>query len=333
MRTLAPPPLAVLDPRTGRPQVGSFRGPLPAVDLRPLAGPLARLVRRKRWIYAAIASDEIFVGLAIIHLGYATSGFAFAWLSGQEGLAVDRSALGPPGAVRIGDQTGEGCRAEFVGRGLRAQVERRPGDDAYAITCRARDLVIDARLGSAGAPPPIAAIADLGGGRVNATEKRALLPVTGAAIVRGRRIDLGGALGGFDYTHGLLQRRTTWRWAFALGHAESGERVAFNLVEGFVGEPECALWIDDELHPIGEGRFRYDRDAPLQPWTIASADGVLDLTFEPGGMHSERTALGLVASTFLQPVGRFRGQIRRPGRPPLELAGVPGVSEHQDVRW
>ena len=92
--------------------------------------------------------------------------------------------------------------------------------------------------------------------------------------------------------------------------------------------------IGEACRLLGEdASFVYERDAPLRPWTITSADGILDLTFEPGGMHSERTALGLVSSTFLQPVGRYRGLVRLPGRPPLELSGVPGVSEHQDVRW
>lgn len=333
MRTLATPPAAVLDPHTHRPLAGSFEGPLPPVDLRPLAGPLARLFRRKRWIYAAIATDQVFVGLAVVHLGYASKCFAFAWLTGHDGLAVDRSTLAHPGAARVADRSGEGCEAAFAFAGVRARIERRTGESAYAITYESRDLVIDAHLDDRGAPPPIAAIADLGHGRVNATEKRALLPARGEVRIAGRRLGLDGGLGGFDYTHGLLERRTRWRWAYALGHARGGERVAFNVVEGFVGEPECGLWIDDRLYPIGEGRFTYDLAQPLRPWQIRTTCGALDLTFEPSAIHAERENLGLVASTFLQPVGRFRGAVHVPGRPPLDVDALPGVSEHQDVRW
>ena len=333
MRTLASPPAAALDPRTAAPAVGSFRGPLPPVDLRPLAGPLARRLRRKRWIYAAIAADDAFLGLAIVDLGYAAKCFAFAWLSGQQGLAVDRSALAPPGAARVGDRTGEGCLAAFTALSARARVERPLGAHTYRVTYRARDLELDAHLDARGGPDPIAAIAALGPGRVNATEKRALLPVAGEARIAGRRVDLAGALGGFDYTHGLLPRRTAWRWAYALGRARTGEPVAFNLVEGFVGAPECALWVGDQLYPVDEGRFTYDLARPLAPWRIASADGAIDMSFEPSAIHAERTRLGLIASTFLQPVGRYRGVVRPPGRPPLDLDGVMGVAEHQDVLW
>lgn len=332
MRRLAPPPETVVDPLHRRPHVGSFAGPLPPVDLTPLAGPLTRLLRRKRWLYAGIATDAAFVGLAIVDLGYASNCFAFTWLAGQDGLAADRSHLGPPGAARVGDRTGEGCRAAFTGAGARARIERDAGT-RYAVRYRGPGLEVDVRLDSAGAPSPIAAIVDLGGGRVNATEKRALLACEGHVQIAGRRIALDGGLGGLDYTHGLLPRRTAWRWAFALGRARGGERVALNLVEGFVGAPECALWIDDRLHPLAEGRFTYELAAPLRPWTVRSADGVVDLRFEPGGMHAERKRLGLVASTFLHPVGRYRGTITLPDRAPLELEGVPGVVEHQDVLW
>jgi hypothetical protein len=332
MRTLGPPPATVVDPQLRRPHVGSFAGPLPPVDLGPLAGAMTRLLRRKRWIYAAVATDAAFVGLAIVDLGYASNCFAFTWLAGQEGLAVDRSHVGPPGAARVGDRAGEGCLATFTLPRARARIER-GADSRYAVSYRGPGFELDVRLDSAGAPPPIAAIADLGDGRVNTTEKRALLVGEGHVQIGGRRVGLDGALGGLDYTHGLLRRRTAWRWAFALGRARSGERVAFNLVEGFVGEPECALWIDDRLYPLAEGRFGYDLAAPLRPWTVRTADGAVDLHFEPGGMHAERKRLGLVASTFLQPVGRYRGTIAVPGRASLELDGAPGVAEHQDVLW
>jgi hypothetical protein len=169
-------------------------------------------------------------------------------------------------------------------------------------------------------------------GLVNVTEKRALLPVSGELTVRGRRRRLDGALGGYDYTHGLLARRTMWRWAYALGRAKSGERVGFNLVQGFVGEPECTAWVDGEVFPMREGRFAFDRDEPLSEWRVSTADGAVDLRFKPGGMHSEQKNLGLVASRFVQPAGAYSGTLRV-GAKELVLDGVLGVTEDQDVLW
>jgi hypothetical protein len=168
---------------------------------------------------------------------------------------------------------------------------------------------------------------------VNTTEKRALLAVRGEVKLAGTRHSLDGGLGGYDYTHGLLARRTAWRWAFAQGVARSGERVAFNLVEGFVGEPECALWAYGQLHPLAEGRFSFDAASPVSPWKVGTADGSVDLEFSPGGAHVEHKNFGVLASRFIQPMGVYRGTIRVDGHPPLELDEVLGVTEDQDILW
>jgi len=334
MRALSTAPSTFVDPATGRPRLGSFQGGLPPIDARGLgAGPLRRLLRRKRWIYAAIAADPLFLGLAVVDVGYASNAFVFAWLKGQRGLATSRTAVGGPGGAKVSDQAGEGCFASFNSGGLKIRVARPRGASVYSIEAEARGLRLEARLEGRAAPPAISAIASLGPGLVSATEKQALLTCEGELQIEGSSHPLGGGLGGFDYSHGLMPRRTAWRWAYALGRASSGERVALNLVEGFVGEPECAVWVDDVLYPVGEGRFTFDRQAPTGPWRVQSSDGVVDMSFEAGGMHAEERDYKLLVSRFRQPVGLYRGVIALPGRPPLRLDGVLGVTEDQEVLW
>jgi hypothetical protein len=195
-------------------------------------------------------------------------------------------------------------------------------------------IELSAELDAAAAPPAVTAVARVGDddGLVNTTQKRALLAARGALRVGDFRRELRAALAGYDYTHGLLARRTIWRWAFGLGHATSGEKVGFNLVQGFVGEPECAAWIDGEVFPLREGRFAFDAHHPLSHWRVATADGGVDLRFKPGGMHAERKNLGLVASRFVQPAGVYTGTLRVGGRE-LVLGRVLGVTEDQDVLW
>ncbi len=66
---------------------------------------------------------------------------------------------------------------------------------------------------------------------------------------------------------------------------------------------------------------------------MRTADGELDLRFEPGAIHAEAHDFKLIASKFLQPAGSFSGTIRLPGRAPLELDRVLGVTEDQEVLW
>jgi hypothetical protein len=167
----------------------------------------------------------------------------------------------------------------------------------------------------------------------NATEKMVLLPSVGEVIAGGRHYSLEGGLGGLDFTCGFLARKTAWRWAFALGRARSAQRVAFNLVQGFVGPAECAVWVDGEIYPVSGGVVTYDEKDPWKPWHVRTEGGELDLRFEPGALHAEEHDFRVVASRFIQPAGSFSGTVRLPGRDPLELDRVLGVVEDQEVVW
>lgn len=328
---LAPPLASVLDPASNNtPRIGAYRGPLPPVDFSPLGHTrLFHAVHEKRWVYIALAADPLAVGLAIVRLGYAANAFAFAHHR-ERGMLFDRTALAAPWRATVADRTDAPVVATFDGGGLRARVSSIPG--GLLVDLHGDRLTLTAKLGPAPGPA-ISVVAPVAGGVVNATEKRALAPLEGSLELAGSRLSLDGGFGGVDYTHGLLARHTAWRWAFLQGRATSGEKVAVNLVQGFVGEPECAVWVDDELYPVGEGRFDFDAAAPSSPWRITTTDAAVDLAFSPAAIHAERKNLLVVRSRFVQPVGAFDGTLTLPGRSPLTLERALGVVEDQDVVW
>jgi hypothetical protein len=334
MRTLGSIPARLIDPLTAAPAWGSYRGALDRIDLAPLSrDPLERLARQKRWVYVAITAGRALIGAAIVDLGYAVSAFAFAYQEG-EGMRVDRSLLGAPGLCRVRQTRDHRIDARFVSRRGSLRVAQRDGDPGIEVAIDLPALSLRGTLDGRAAPPALTAIAPIDGGAIDVTEKRVSMPVRGAAMIAGRRIDLdaAGSVGGYDLTLGLLARRTRWRWAFLLGRAVSGERVGLNLVEGFVGELECAAWVDDQLVPLAEGRFTFDRDAVERPWTVRTVDGAVDLVLTPGGVHRETRDLGIVSSRFVQPVGSFSGTIEVLGRR-LVIERALGVVEDQDVLW
>lgn len=336
MRTLAERPSAAIDPVTRTLNEGSFRGGVGRVDPGLSGkGPLFRLKHEKRWVYAAIAADELLVAAAVVRLGYVANAFAFAFDRAAGRIVGKFSAVAPPVAARVGDTGGEGCSARFGWMGAHLSIERGRGERDYRLEIKAPELRVSARLSTETMPSPIGAVASIEGpeGLFNATEKGVLMSTVGEAIAGGRHYDLDGGLGGYDYTCGLLARHTAWRWAFALGRGRGAERVALNLVQGFVGEPECSAWVDGELYPLSEGRIDYEPGHPLGPWTVKTADGDVDLRFEPGDMHAEQRDYKLISSRFIQPVGSYSGTIRVPGRGVIELDRVLGVVEDQDVLW
>src|SRR5262245_7837864 len=113
--TFSAPPAGVIDPSTRAPLAGSYEGPLPAVDYGLLARPLlSRVAHENAWYYVAIATPEVFVGVAIIRFGYVASTFGFVFEQGTGGgrgkLLADRSQLAPPFAARYSGDRGIALR-------------------------------------------------------------------------------------------------------------------------------------------------------------------------------------------------------------------------------
>jgi hypothetical protein len=297
------------------------------LDPAPVA-PLFRFTHQKRWTYVALADASVFVGAAIVGLGYASTAIVFVLDRERGAFLVDRSLLLPGRGASFADHGALGRSARFASPGVRFELGDRElgidlgGPGGLPVHVSARFEPIDA--------PAIGAFVPVEGGYANATEKR-IATASGEVVAGGRRFVLDAGLAAFDHTHGLLARHTAWRWALGLGHTRDGRVLAFNLVEGFVGEAECAAWLGDELIPLGEGRFTYDAKDPSAPWSIRSACGALDLRFEAAAVHQEHKNLGVVRSAFVQPVGHFTGTLEHGGES-IAIA-VPGVTEHQDVRW
>lgn len=333
MRPLSAVPSSAVDPITRAPRFGSYRGSLGTVDYRHFAlGRVRRTLSTKRWLYLGIATDDLFVAAAVVDLGYASTTFAYVFDRQAGRNIASASVFGHPFATHVTTALDDRRLADFRLGGTRVSITR---DSSHTIALEAKytDLEIRARFATLDAPAGIVAIAPLPGGLVNTTQKRTLLPVTGDIVVRGRRQSLDGAFGGYDYTNGLLERHTAWKWAFLLGRTNAGAPVALNLVEGFVGEPECAVWLDRDVHGVGEGRIEFDRANPLRPWRIRTADDAVDLRFDARDFHAERKNLGLVRSSFIQAVGSYSGSIRLAGQPPIEIGHALGVAEDQDVLW
>lgn len=313
MRTLAPAPLTTA--------FGSFHGALAPVKWGADMGRVTRRLRAKSWLYLAAVSDDVWLSLAILRTGYAANilGYAFDRKSGR--MIFEKTVVAPTPLCRVtSDVHAPGIIAQYTA----LKVERAGSD--VSVRGLYGKLACDFTLDESVAPQGIVACAELGGGLVNATEKRALLGVEGTIVVDGRRFDLTGGVGGWDYTNGLLPRHTKWRWAFGLGRD-----LGFNLVQGFVGEAECALFergADGSKKVIGlaEPRFEFDRERPGDPWKIVG-EGT-DLRFEVGAVHRQDTNLVVVRSRFLQPVGHFYGTIGG-----QKVDGMPGVVEDQDVVW
>lgn len=327
MRT--PPPTAVID---GQPATGRYAGRIAHIDwsgLRPRPAALWRLLHHKRWHYVGLGNDEVFVGVAIVDVGWVSSAFAYLFDRASGRLLADWTQDGLPRLqAGVSEAPLAGAHAWFRGPGARLSLRHGPGDQ-LALSVAVRGMVLEAALHLGQMAPPLLAIGPIDGGRAHATQKTTALPVRGWVQAGGRRFDLGTAWAAVDASNGLLARDTAWRWASA--HAPG---IGFNLQQGYFGQQENVLWLDGAPIPLGQAAFEFDAARPLQPWRVRTDDGLLDLVFTPEGARAADKDFGIAASRYVQPVGTFTGTVRAsPTATARRVDGLLGVTEDHHSRW
>lgn len=329
MNTLTPAH-AVVD---GAPAFGRYTGRLRRLSwdgLRAPRGALWRRLHHKRWRYVGIADERCFIGVALVDLGWTATAFAYLFDREQGRLLADWSQDALPFCsglqLQIDDALWTGGSA-FRGRGARLSLAA--AGDSLRLRVALRELRVEAELQLAGMAPPLLAIAPIAGGIAHATQKTSALAVRGFAEAGGQRFALDTAQASLDASDGLLARNTAWRWASAHSPA-----LGFNLQQGYLGAHENLMWLDGQPVALADAQFDFDARQPLQPWTIRTTDGLLDLRFTPEGARAERRNLLIAASDYVQPVGRFDGYVRAaPDAPPREVHALAGVTEDHRSRW
>lgn len=322
----------------GLPATGRYQGRIPRLDWSGLAAARQRpwwwrTLRHKRWQYLGIGSPRLFIGLAIVDLGWGCTAFAYLFDRRHRCLLADWSQDGIRGwSGEVSAEPVTGARAWFKGPGASLSWRHDAARDSLEVRGQVNGLSLQAEIALADAAPVLLAVGPIGedgGGLAHATQKTAALAVRGWARSGDERFTLDDAVASLDSSHGLLAHRTDWRWACA--HRPG---LGFNLQAGYFGAHENALWLDDQLIPLGAARFDFDPADPMAPWRVRTDDGLLDLDFQPEGARGERRHLGLVASRYVQAVGTFSGYVKpAPGAAPQPVHDLLGVTEDHSSRW
>lgn len=332
------------------PRFGDYEGLSAVLTPPPHEGPTApvsQFLRHKRWMYTFAATDEIIVTCAIVDAG--PTGTTFLTVADRRTGHILADVSRPGGirpAIGINDRPGNGHASRYRMPG--SDVSMRTDDDTLRVRAKVGSPIglpaigkpaVDIDLAfDISASPALTVVSQLHTDppAVSTTGKNAALPVTGTVIVRlggfVHRFSVNG-LGGFDYTSGHLPRHTHWRWAFFSGRLPDGRPIGMNLTSQFSGlEGACrenSLWLDGTLLALDpDASIDYDADDPSKPWSVATADGDVELQFQPIGVHKESLNLGVIRSRFLQPVGEFTGTVHG-----VVVEALPGVVENQDTLW
>ncbi len=319
----------------GQANVGQYAGSLAQIDWSGLTAPYRRsrfwqYFHHKRWQYVALATDELFCGVAIVDVGWTNTAFAYVFERRQRKMLANFSQDGLPGlSAKLNAYPASGAASHFNFLGNTIRYQQLPGSQHYQLDVQCGTLSMHASFSAQDAAPSLLAIGPVAGGSVHATVKSSGMPLSGSVGVAGHRFDLAGGVASFDHSNGFLARETAWRWASA--HSLD---LGFNLQSGYFGNHENCLWLDGRLISLGAAQFDFDPTNILAPWHIYTDDGLLDLQFQPEGCRSENKNLLVAVSRYAQPVGTFSGCVKASAAaPPRRVEHLVGVTEDHFSRW
>ena len=310
-------------------QLGVYRTPFELAEMSKRGWKRFRL---KEWHYLSFTTDDWFVAVGLVQLGYVANLFAYAVDRMHSARVREYGALSPLGAA-----------LSFAPSSVRGQTAWQSRSASVCIEANEGwDVTLDMPLGPERlrgrahieARDSLAMLHRLGPSRVAYTHKAAGWPVSGALDLGGRSIRLDGALGASDWTRSQASRITEWKWASLSALLTDGTPIGLNLSAQVYDDErghsvENAFWVDGEVRRLSGVTFEVPSRPQTQRWRIHSIHGdEVDLDFEPLGAREEHTNFGIVRTDFVQPYGKFAGRVRG-----HQIDGAFGVVETHLSVW
>ena len=185
---------------------------------------------------------------------------------------------------------------------------------------------------------PLVVAFPLGDNRVMYSHK-VVLPIEGFITVENTeyKVSKETGLAILDIHKAHYPRHTWWEWATCAGWDEAGRMIGVNLTRNVIRDDqryknENAVWVDGRLEYLDAAKFTFNKQNVMDPWTIRTKDGRVDLVFTPLGERLENIQLGVVKSCFHQPYGTFSGTLTFQNKS-FQVNNLMGVCEDHTALW
>jgi hypothetical protein len=300
-----------------------------------------RSLRLKEWIGFTLIHPDWYSSLIIQDAHYLSSSEIYAYDRSREALHQHAStmigSLGMPSGL-YGEhisysRPGYSVSYDFAAAGDTAGTSTLKFN--IAATATAPAFQGELQLHQAGASAPLSVSSRLPGGKLYTN--KVLFPVSGTLTVGTEKITFDPArdIAVLDEHKSLFPYRTTWLWGTLATRAD-GAPMGANFCARPISageEEESCIWTPGACEPLSNVTFEPAKPGdPLGPWHVRSADGRLDLTFEPEGRKAVRHQLVVFEIDYFQLFGHYQGVLRGTDGATYGVNGVHGVCESFSAR-
>lgn len=321
----------------GRIDFGIIDSPIDSVNYKDyrLETPMGRKIggifktlRFNQFNFIGIMGPEFLAGLAVVDLKYVSNGFFYIY-NRHTGELVETKKLAPSFSAHVGtDPSRMDSRFSLGNLSMSFQGSR--------ITAQGKDMSLEAELDLTDVNPlRICTRAGYRGWVY--TEKTSPVPLSGKIRCKETTWDLStpGTMALVDWSAGFMRRNTFWNWAASASVLPDGRTFGMNLASGVneTGFTENAFWLDGTMIKTDTVNFIFDPDHLMDPWTIRSFDGKIDLEFKPENKREEKTNAFVLASRFTQLMGCFQGTFTTDSGERISVTDLPGYTEDHFAKW
>jgi len=290
---------------------------------------LFRKARANQFHFMGVVGPDLMVGIGVVDLKYLSNGFFYVYEK-YTGKITESTKLVPLGKCVLIDPYPEKPKSVFSGSGLSIDIT------ADSLKASGRGIALDITLDS-NATKPLRICTRAGYRGWVYTQKISPLSINGCITTPGGTKDLSSpaywALS--DWTCGFMRRETCWNWASTAFTLGDGRSLGMNLSCG-VNETsftENAFWIDGDMTKVDTVDFRFENNNLFLPWHIKSADGKVDLMFNPEASRKENVNAMVIKSKFTQLFGNFAGKLITDSGEVIDVNACPGFAEDHFARW
>jgi hypothetical protein len=316
-------------------------------EATPVANPLDEFAgarrawegfRLKEWAGFTLTHPDLYSSMILQDAKYLANSEIYVY-DRATGDLVERSAAAPGGSLGLPTELAKG-RVALKARGYKIAYNFEPTRVRIMVRVEPREgmgrIEANLTLDPTKASPPLVVSSPLPGERGAALYTNKLIyPASGVLKVDGRvyKFDPARDFATLDEHKSHLPYRTDWTWGTFAMVADGGY-----MGSNFVTRPqyddreeESCIWTPTAAEPLRDVAFEPLGGGDLDPWSVSSADGRLEVVFTPEGAKGVSKQFGAAAISYWQKFGTYAGRLQGESRS-VEFADVHGVLEGMHAR-